>query len=146
MIYISSDHAGFDVKGTIVVLLKTQNREVNDLGPYVFNKDDDYPDFAFTLGEKVAEENGRGILVCGSGVGICIAANKVVGVRAALIESKEQAIKAREDDDANVLVLDRITYDPTKDFEIIEAWIKTKFTYAERHIRRINKITEYEKR
>lgn len=145
MLYISSDHRGFEAKDKIKSFLETAGVEHEDLGPHEYNPDDDYPDFAFSLGEKVAEnEADRGILLCGSGVGICIAANKVRGVRAAYAESKEHAIKAREDDDTNVLVLDVMTFDPTRDFPLIEAWLHTPFSNEERHRRRVEKIKEYE--
>lgn len=145
MIYIGSDHQGFEAKGKIVSFLESAGMSVEDLGPHEYVKTDDYPDFAFAVGEKVAEaDSAKGILICGSGIGVTIAANKVKGIRAAYAESKEHAIKSREDDDANVLVLDNMTFDPSKDFALIEAWLNTEFTGEERHLRRINKIREYE--
>ncbi len=145
MLYISSDHRGFEAKDKIKSFLVTAGVEHEDLGPFEYNPADDYPDFAFALGEKVAaNESDRGILLCGSGVGICIAANKVRGVRAAYAESKEHAISARADDDANVLVLDVMTFDPTRDFPLIEAWLNTPFSNEERHRRRVEKIIQYE--
>ena len=145
MIYIGSDHQGYETKGKIVSFLESAGFDVEDLGPHEYIKTDDYPDYAFAVGEKVADDAaGKGILICGSGIGITIAANKVKGIRAAYVESIEHAVKSREDDDANILVLDNMTFDPSKDFAVIEAWLNTDFTGEERHLRRINKIREYE--
>lgn len=146
MIHLASDHGAFVEKNKIKTFLETAGYDVNDLGPEEFNKDDDYPDFAFKVGEAVAESAGsdRGILLCTSGIGIAIAANKVKGVRAAYVESEQHAQSARADDDSNVLVLDALTFDPAKDFQIIETWLNTAFSEEERHKRRLNKISEYE--
>lgn len=144
MIYIASDHNGFEAKTKIIAFMEASNLDYQDLGPFQFEKTDDYPDYAFPLAERVVAENAIGILLCGSGTGICIAANKVKGARAAYVESVEHAIKAREDDDANILVLDSMTFSPVVDFPIIETFLNTKFSEAERHIRRIKKISDYE--
>ena len=148
MIYIASDHGAFQEKNEIKDYLISEGYDVNDLGPEEFNKSDDYPDFAFKVGESVAVSNGadRGILLCTSGIGIAIAANKVKGVRAAYVESEKHAVSARKDDDTNILVLDALTYDSKKDFDIIKTWLNTDFSGEERHQRRVNKIIEYETR
>lgn len=145
MIYISSDHNGFEYKAKIIEYLKSINEEIEDLGPFVYDKDDDYPDYAFKLGEKVSSENVRGIIICGSGIGVCVACNKVNGVRAGYCESVEHAIKCKTDDNINILVLDTIIVDEELDFKIIRTWLETPFSEEERHVRRINKISEYEK-
>ena len=145
MVYLASDHAAFKAKNEIAAFLESAGISYEDLGPQELIKDDDYPDYAFSVGEKVAAEDGaKGILLCGSGTGICIAANKVKGVRAAYLESKKHALVAREDDDANIIVLDSLTFDPATDLEIIETFLNTPFSNADRHIRRIKKITDYE--
>lgn len=146
MIYIAADHNGFEAKAKILAFLESGGHEAKDLGPLTFDKDDDYPDYAFKLGETVVRENARGIIVCGSGIGVCIAANKVKGVRAGYVESTEHAVKAMEDDNTNILVLDNMTFDPATDFPIIETWLNTSFSEFERHVRRLQKIADYENR
>ncbi len=144
-IYIGSDHAGFEAKEKVKAFLETAGFSVEDLGDLDYNKTDDYPDYAFKVGEAVVADQGSlGILLCGSGTGICIAANKVKGVRAAYVESQQHAIAARNDDDSNIIVLDNLTFDPAKDFPTLETFLNTPFSNAERHLRRIAKITEYE--
>lgn len=146
MVYIASDHAGFETKQKTIEFLNQNKIAFEDIGPYEFNKDDDYPDFAFKLGETVVEKNGKGIIICGSGVGVCIACNKVKGVRAGYAESEEHAIESRTDDDTNILVLDAMTFNPEIDFAIITTWLNTVFSEEERYVRRIKKIEEYENR
>lgn len=145
MIYITSDHKGYEAKNQISEYFNENQIEFTDLGPDKYNPNDDYPDFAFQLGKKVVENNAKGIIICGSGIGVSIAANKVDGIRAGYVESKEHAIKARTDDDTNVLVLDTMTFDPQKDFEIIQVWLNTPFSNEERHARRLKKISLFEK-
>lgn len=146
MIYIAADHRGFEIKKQIIDFLQSQSYQVEDLGAFTLNPEDDYPDYAFNLGSKVVDQNAKGILLCGSGVGVSVAANKVKGVRAGAVETVEQAIKARTDDDINILVLDAMTFDQSKDFEIIRTFLTTDFSGAERHVRRIGKIKEYEEK
>jgi ribose 5-phosphate isomerase B len=144
-VYLGSDHAGFEAKEKVKAFLETAGYSVADLGDLDYNQSDDYPDYAFKVGEAVVAEPGSlGVLLCGSGTGICIAANKVKGVRAAYIESREHAVAARNDDDSNIIVLDDLTFDPVKDFPTLETFLTTPFSNAERHVRRIGKITEYE--
>lgn len=144
MIYLAADHNGFQAKHEIKQFLESLNHQVTDLGPHSFEVSDDYPDYAFLLGETVVKENARGIIICGSGIGVCVAANKVRGVRAGYCESEQHAIKSREDDDTNILVLDTMTFDPKTDFKILTTWLNTPFSGEERHIRRLGKITAYE--
>lgn len=145
MLYIAADHRGFVHKNQIKDYLIKKSIEFEDLGALELDQDDDYPDFAFKLGEKVVSTNSKGILICGSGIGVTVAANKVKGARAGYVESLEHARKAREDDDTNILVLDSLTFDPKKDFEIIDTWLNTSFSGEERHKRRLSKIELYEK-
>ena len=144
MVYLASDHAGFETKQKTIVFLKDNKIDFEDIGPYEFDKTDDYPDFAFKLGETIVEKSSKGIIICGSGVGVCIACNKVKGVRAGYAESEDHAIKSRTDDDTNILVLDAMTFNPDIDFAIITTWLNTVFSGEERHIRRIKKIEDYE--
>lgn len=144
MLYIAADHQGFDAKERIKSFFENMKFEYEDLGAHAYDKDDDYPDFAFKLGEAVTKGDHKGIILCGSGVGVCIAVNKVKGIRGAYAESLVHAVQSRQDDDANVLILDAMTFDPQVDFQIIETWLKTEFTGAAKHVRRINKIIDYE--
>lgn len=144
MIYLTSDHKGFKTKQEINDFLLSQNYQVTDLGPHTYDGDDDYPDYAFTLGETVVREKSRGIIICGSGIGVCIATNKVKGVRAGYCESETHAILSRKDDDTNILVLDSLTFNSKSDFKIIEIWLNTPFSGESRHIRRLEKISAYE--
>jgi len=144
MIYLASDHRGFDAKEQLKVFLKSLNFDFEDLGPFEYNDDDDYPDYAFKLGETVVKNSAKGIIICGSGVGVNIAANKVRGVRAGYSESVENAVKSRTDDNTNILVLDNMTFNPDTDFPIVRTWLTTEFSNEERHKRRLKKIADYE--
>jgi ribose 5-phosphate isomerase B len=144
MIYIASDHAGFETKEKIKDFLKENGMQFQDAGPYEIHPQDDYPLFAFELAELVVKNNARGILVCSTGSGMAIAANKVKGARAVFVESTQAAKLSREHNDCNILVLDNLTYDPLKDHEIIKIWYTTPFSNEERHIRRLKEITDYE--
>lgn len=148
MIYIGSDHAGFQLKQRVLALLKEQNEQYTDLG--TTSEDPvDFTDYAFAVAEKVSQgarqSNGDlGILVCGSGVGMDIAANKVKGVRAALASTPYMGSQSREHDDANVLVLAGRVMTPEQAVEITQAFLRARFDGEERHARRIKKITDYE--
>ncbi len=144
-IYLASDHGGFALKEEVKTYLQNENYEVVDMGNTENNPEDDYPDFIIPLAEKVPSESDAVGLVFGrSGNGEQIAANKVMGIRAALCTSPQMAAKAREDDHANVLALggDYLDFEFAK--EIIETFLKTPFSSDERHMRRVNKINEYE--
>ncbi|MCX6726547.1 MAG: RpiB/LacA/LacB family sugar-phosphate isomerase [Candidatus Shapirobacteria bacterium] len=144
MIYIGADHRGFNLKEKIIQMLRDCNDEVIDLGFTEYNADDDYPDIAFKLGEKVVLKNGKGILICGSGVGVCAAVNKVKGVRAGLCMLAKQARAGRNDDDMNVLCLNADIVPEDDNREIVKIFLETLFGSEERYIRRINKIKAYE--
>lgn len=144
MIYIGADHRGFNLKEKIIQMLRDGNDEVIDLGFVEYNADDDYPDIAIKLGEKVVSENGKGILICGTGVGVCVAANKVKGVRAGLCMLAKQAMAGRNDDDMNILCLNSDIVPEDDNREIVKIFLETPFGSEERFIRRINKIKEYE--
>ncbi|HOY46651.1 MAG TPA: RpiB/LacA/LacB family sugar-phosphate isomerase [Candidatus Dojkabacteria bacterium] len=144
MIYIASDHRGLETKKSIMDFLKENGMQYQDAGPYEFNQNDDYPLFAFELAELVVKNNAKGILICSTGSGMAIAANKVKGARAVFVESLEAARLSREHNDCNILVLDNMTYDPQKDHEIIKIWYNTPFSGEERHIRRLKEISDYE--
>ena len=145
-IYIASDHAGFARKHELMQSLRAQGHTVTDLGPQELDPEDDYPEYAFAVAERVADDPlARGILLCGSGVGMCIAANKVPRIRAALAWSAEVAASARADDDANVLCLSARYLDAQTITIIVSRWLETDFSGEERHTRRIEQIAAYER-
>lgn len=139
-IYLGSDHAGFRLKEQIQEYLKNKNYRVVDLG--VFEEVlSDYPDIAREVAEKVSEnKNAFGILMCGTGIGMCMAANKVKGIRAANAESTQYAEMARRHNDANILCLGgrHITFEKAQ--EIIDTFFRTPFEAEERHVRRVKKV------
>ena len=145
MIYLGSDHRGYDLKELIKKEFERNEISYTDFGDEIFNPEDDYPDYAITVGEAVANdpENNPGLLICFSGEGMAIAANKVKGVRAALCHTEESAKLSREHNNANILVLDS-KLDLETSVEIINAFFETEFSNEERHIRRIKKIVDYE--
>jgi ribose 5-phosphate isomerase B len=143
-IAIASDHAGFEEKERLKPLLKELGIQYEDLGT-VSTESVDYPDYARKVGEEVAAGNvEQGLLVCGSGTGMAIAANKVPGVRAAVAWNEEVARLAREHNDANVLSLGTRTTPADELPKIVRAWFAAKFDRG-RHERRVNKILEIEK-
>lgn len=148
MIYLGTDHRGFKLKEELKKHLIDQGFEMEDLGALEYNKDDDYPDFAAAVAEKVAENPGahKGILLCGSGHGVDIVANKYEGIRAALCFNRQIAAQSREHEDANVLVLASDWLDPADAKDIVSVWLGKSFSGGERHIRRLNKIREIEEK
>lgn len=144
-IAIASDHAGYKIKEMIKQLLKESGYEFTDIG--TGNEDSvDYPDFAFKVAEAVSSgESQRGILICGSGLGMCIAANKVKGIRAVTAYDKFTAEMSRRHNDANILCLGARVLDQAAIKEIVKIWLETPFDAENpRHQRRIQKISDYE--
>jgi len=142
-ISLGADHRGFEVKNKVKEYLKEKGHDVTDFGT---NSEDsvDYPDFAFQVSESVAKgESDRGILFCWTGIGMCIAANKVKGVRAASCLSKEAAQLTRAHNDSNVLCISAKFTPEDQLFEIIDTWLETEFEGG-RHTKRVEKIKEYE--
>ena len=147
MIYLGGDHAGFFVKEKLKEFLEGKHIDYQDLGPYEYNEKDDYPDYAFKVGEKVAKNKGsRGILICGSGLGVSVAANKVKGIRAVSAYDEYSARMSRIDGDSNVLGLSGEHIHFLKIKRIVSIWLSTPFSKALRHSRRISKISKYESR
>ncbi|MBU1088741.1 RpiB/LacA/LacB family sugar-phosphate isomerase [Patescibacteria group bacterium] len=144
MIYLGADHRGYKLKEVIKEWLEEWEVEYRDLGNDKYDKGDDYVGFALKVAGKVVIEKGIGILLCGSGVGVSIVANKVKGVRAALCTTEKQARKSREDEDANVLCLSAYSVDEKMNKKIVKMFLNTVFSSSERHIRRIGKIKKYE--
>ncbi|MFH1291944.1 MAG: RpiB/LacA/LacB family sugar-phosphate isomerase [bacterium] len=146
MIYIASDHAGFKLKKYLVKYLENQMKiDFQDMGPAEFNQTDDFPDFAIPLSKKVSEDKtNRGILICGSGHGMCITANKIKGVRAVIGYSIEGAQLARQHNNANVLCLAGRVLTEDHAGAIIKKFLTTAFEADPRLIRRNKKIEELE--
>lgn len=144
MIYLGSDHAGFNLKAAIIKYLKNAKIEYKDCGTNSAGSEADYPDFAFDVGQKVAQNRAEGILICDSGIGMSIAANKVRGIRAALVGDIRLAQKSRQHNDANVLCLSARNLDKSLAIEIVKSWLATDFSCDQRHQRRIKKIIQYE--
>lgn len=142
-IFIGSDHRGVNLKKQIIKLLEEDGFIVSDTKTQN-NDSDDYPDFAFEVGLNVVKNEGSlGILICGNGIGISIAANKVKGVRCARVVSEDDAFKAKNHNGANIIAIgadDKIE----KVMEIISVFISTKSADEDRHLKRINKIISYE--
>ena len=144
-IHIGSDHAGLEFKNKIVAHLKSKGHEVTDHGPDNFDPLDDYPVFCIPAAEAVAKDPGSfGIVLGGSGNGEQMAANKVKGIRAALVWSKETAKLAREHNDANVISLGGRMHDEQFCLDLVDTFLNTPFSNDERHIRRISLISKYE--
>ena len=171
-IYIASDHAGFELKRRLSDFLESENFEVEDLGPTEFNPNDDYPDFVYPLAQKVALRQAQGklddvgIVIGGSGQGEAIVANKVKGVRAAVYYGNPSTLRnsqgrteqgrsatssgleivklSKEHNNANILSLGARFLTSDQAIEAVKLWLETKFTSEERHLRRINKITQLE--
>jgi len=143
-VVVGADHAGFEVKEKVKNYLKRKGIEVEDVG--TFSKDSvDYPDYAFQVASKVSEKKvDFGVLVCKSGIGMSIAANKFKNVRAALVFTPEMAKLARSHNDANVLSLSGEFTKEEEVYKILDTWLATNFEGG-RHERRVGKITNIEK-
>ena len=142
-IYVAADHGGYDLKNQIVEHL-SEEHSVTDLGPDKLQLDDDYPDYVLKMVESMRDdENSVGVLVCRSAEGVSIAANRNPWIRAAVVTEMEQAVKAREHNDANVLCLSGDLVAPVTNIKLLEAFLVTKFSNEPRHKRRIEKIEKY---
>jgi ribose 5-phosphate isomerase B len=153
-VFIGSDHAGYHLREKIISYLKKEQIPFVDMGNLKYDPNDDYPDFAALVAKEVQKHDGRGILACGSSFGVCIAANKFKGIRAVSINSEAEAITSRKDNDANVLCLSggEATLRLIKPMKfnvikkIIDAWLHTTSSQADRHQRRLQKIRIIEKK
>ncbi len=144
IIYIGADHRGFKLKETLKKFLQESGYTVSDLGNTQYFEGDDYPDFAKLVAQKVSADalNSRGILICGSGVGVDVVANKFPNVRSALGFSPDQVVEARSDDDVNVLALAADFLEEAEAKKIVSVWLQTPFDGDERDKRRIEKIRQ----
>jgi ribose 5-phosphate isomerase B len=142
---IAADHGGFDLKEQLADALRRGEYEVLDFGAYELLPGDDYPDYVIPLAQAVAKgEVARGIAICGSGVGACVAANKVPGVRAGLIQDVYSARQGVEDDDMNVLCLGGRVVGYALVWELVQAFLSARFGGDERFRRRLDKIAALE--
>jgi len=144
-VYLASDHAGYHLKEQIEAHLVKAGYEVEDVGNKELDPDDDYPQFAYSATTKVlgSEDNdAKAILICGSGQGMCIAANRVRGIRASVCWDEAGARETRNDNDSNVLCVPARVLEVDEAFKIIDTWLKTPFSGAPRHARRIREIEE----
>jgi ribose 5-phosphate isomerase B len=143
---IAADHGGFELKEHLVALLKEAGYEVLDFGAHRLTPEDDYPDFVIPLARAVARgEVERGLAICGSGVGACVAANKVAGARAALITDAFSAHQGVEDDDMNIMCLGGRVTGWALAWDLTQTFLQARFKAAERFTRRLGKIAEIEK-
>lgn len=141
MLYIGADHGGFHAKEKLKKFFEKNNISFTDIGAHTYDAGDDFPEIARALAHAVAKNTRyRGILLCGSGQGVCIAANKVKGIRAAQSWNTESAQTARRDDDANVLCLGGRLLSQKVLEDSIATWLSTPFSGLARHRRRIKKI------
>jgi ribose 5-phosphate isomerase B len=144
VIAIGADHGGFHLKTLILEFLKKLGHEVNDLGTHS-EEPVDYPDYARKVAQEILSKKAeRGILICGSGVGACVAANKFPGIRAAICHDTFSAHQGVEDDDMNILCLGARVIGPELAKEIVQVWLSASFSGAERHRKRLDKVKEIE--
>ena len=144
-IVLGADHAGYPLKTLLLPFLKSEGHEVLDLGTHSADPVD-YPDYARMVGEAVQQGRAeRGVIVCGSGVGACVAANKLLGIRAALCHETYTAHQGVEHDDINVLCLGGRVVGQALAQDILRAWLAARFTKEERHQRRLDKVKALER-
>jgi ribose 5-phosphate isomerase B len=143
---IAADHGGFELKEQVAKVLRAAGYEVVDFGAQSLNPTDDYPDFIIPLAKALAQGGvERGVAICGSGVGACVAANKIPGVRAALVSDVFSAHQGVEDDDMNMICLGGRVTGYALAWDLIQTFLTARFIGAERHRRRLAKIAALEK-
>jgi ribose 5-phosphate isomerase B len=139
---IATDHGGFGLKEDLVARLRAAGHEVTDFGADKLSPDDDYPDFVVPLAQAVAAGTvDRGVAVCGSGVGASICANKIPGIRAALIHDHFSAEQGVEDDHMNIICLGGRTVGPSVAWELVQTFLAARYSQAPRHLRRLMKVS-----
>jgi len=144
VIYIGADHRGFNLKETLKEFLNDSGYTVTDIGNSQLDPNDDYPDIAKTLAERISADriNGMGILICGSGAGMSMVANRFFGVRAATSFSPDHAMALKTEDDVNVFCIPADFVKPEDAKRMVSVWLQTPFSGEERYKRRIEKIRE----
>jgi ribose 5-phosphate isomerase B len=145
-IYIGADHRGFKLKEQIKTILLNEGYQVFDLGAATYDSEDDFPVYGNLVATEVKKnlEIAKGILICGSGFGMEIVANKIRGIRAVLPQSPDHAYQARHDDDANILVLPANFVDEEVALKIVRVFLSTPFAREERYLRRLEEISKIE--
>ncbi len=144
---IATDHGGFGLKEELLGQLRAAGHEVIDFGAHELNEGDDYPDYVVPLAQAVAAERvDRGVAICGSGVGASVCANKVRGIRAALIHDHFSAKQGVEDDHMNILCMGGRTVGPAVAWDLVQTFLAADFSEAERHLRRLGKVAAQEAR
>jgi len=142
---ICTDHGGFSLKEDLVARLRTAGYEIVDFGAHTMDPGDDYPDFVIPLGRAlVAGKVDRGVAVCGSGVGASVCANKIPGVRAALVHDHFSARQGVEDDNMNMICMGGRAIGAYVAWDLVEAFLKAEFSQAPRHLRRLGKVASLE--
>ena len=143
---IATDHGGFSLKEEMVTQLRAAGHEVVDFGAQSLSPDDDYPDVVVPLAQAVAEGKvDRGVAICGSGVGASVCANKVPGIRAALIHDHFSARQGVEDDHMNILCMGGRTVGAAVAWDVVQTFLAAEFSQTERHLRRLKKVALIEK-
>lgn len=145
-IYIGSDHAGYKLKQGVKAYLDNIGVEYEDLGNLKHNKQDDYPDYSALVAQAVAKDKTRGILICGSSIGVCITANKFKGVYAAPVTTEREAQISVTHNKANIICLSGWNLSLAKAKKIIRKWLSTKYKVVKRHERRVQKIKKIEEK
>ncbi len=144
---IAADHAGFEMKRGLIDYLQSLGYEVHDVGSHTLEPGDDYPDYAHALGVALLEGRAeRGVLICGSGIGASVAANKIPGIRAGLAHDAYSAHQGVEHDDMNVLVLGSRVVGPALAQELVRTYLAAEFSGEGRHLRRLGKVKAIEER
>jgi ribose 5-phosphate isomerase B len=142
---IATDHGGFDLKEELLKQLREAGHEVVDFGAHRLNQGDDYPDYVVPLAEAVAAQKvDRGVAICGSGVGASVCANKIRGIRAALIHDHFSARQGVEDDHMNILCMGGRTVGPSVALDLVQTFLAAEFSQAPRHLRRLSKVASLE--
>ena len=142
---IATDHGGFNLKEELVKQLREAGHEIVDFGAHRLNEGDDYPDYVVPLAEAVAAQKvDRGVAICGSGVGASVCANKIRGVRAALIHDHFSARQGVEDDHMNILCMGGRTVGPSVALDLVQTFLAAEFSQAPRHLRRLSKVASLE--
>jgi ribose 5-phosphate isomerase B len=142
---IATDHGGFGLKEELLTHLRAAGHEVVDFGAHRLNPSDDYPDFVIPLARAVvAGEVERGVAICGSGVGAAVCANKVAGIRAAIIHDHFSARQGVEDDHLNIICMGGRTVGPAVAWDLVQTFLAAEFSQDERHLRRLGKVASLE--
>jgi ribose 5-phosphate isomerase B len=146
-LFIASDHGGYALKNRLVRYVENElNLKIEDLGPQSYDENDDYPPYAEAVAKKVLETEGRGILICKNGIGVCIAANKEHSIRAGIGYNLMAAETMMSDDNTNVLCLASKLGSEEHSMAVLRKWLETEFSEAERHERRLREVKEIEEK